>query len=83
METKELIKRLSDIEFGEGEFPLPDTMIDEIIERLKEGKPKVDKRFIEEWYPAINYLAHSDEAKEEHKGILRRMLEKAGVEVLE
>ena len=36
MSTEELVKRLRAIEYGEGEFPLPDTMIDDIIEKLKE-----------------------------------------------
>lgn len=36
MKTEELVKRLRDIEHGEGEFPLPDTMIEEIIKGLEE-----------------------------------------------
>ena len=38
MTIKELIKGLNNIETGEGEFPLPDIMIDEIIEKLKENE---------------------------------------------
>ena len=36
MTTKELIKELNGIMSGEGEFPLPDTMIDDLIEKLKD-----------------------------------------------
>ncbi len=38
MNTEELIKELNGIMSGEGEFPLPDTMIDDIIEKLKDGE---------------------------------------------
>jgi len=43
MTTKELIKELVAIEYGEGEFPLPDTMIDDIIEKLKDREKRIEK----------------------------------------
>lgn len=43
MTTKELIKELVAIEYGEGEFPLPDTMIDDIIEKLKDREERIKK----------------------------------------
>jgi len=49
MTTKELIKELNGIMSGEGEFPLPDTMIDDIIEKLKENEEfqELHESFIE------------------------------------
>lgn len=43
MTTEELIKELVAIEYGEGEFPLPDTMIDDIIEKLKDREERISK----------------------------------------
>lgn len=45
MITKELVKELRAIEYGEGEFPLPDTMIDDIIKKLEEREVLIKASF--------------------------------------